>query len=872
MDSGAQPAAFSYVARVPMMAAALGFALGVVVERYIFHPPLFWVIAALLLGACAIVTNRRAPYVSYFAVLTTFVALGGFAALATGLRTSATPKIAEYTTGDPVVITGHLLRDGIIRKSGDNTLDESVDIDVEQVESATGAIAADGGVRLTLYFPRSAYEGDDAAEDDGEQHSPVMPQYRFGQRIRLTAKLRPPMNYRNPGAFDYVSYLSSQKVYALGSAKANTVEVLPGVYGPRWERWRMAARRSVLGQIHRVWPEEQAVLFDAMLIGEHAFLPRSTRDEFQRSGTFHILVVSGMNVGIFAMGLLWLLRRLRAKAWLSVILVLTITCCYALLTDLGAPILRSVLMIAAYQVTRLLYRGRAALNVVGVAALALLAWDPKSIFDPSFQLTFLSVAVIAGVAVPILERTTEPYRRALRRLFTVGYDQAFEPKVAQWRLDLRMIVGRVENLVGRRLARFVVPGVVAFFPAAFELVFVSALMQVALALPMAWYFHRLPARALAANLAVVPLTGALMPASVLAVASSYVSATAAAVPAHIASWALAGITGTVHSLGKSQVSDVRLATPTLVVALVAAIGIALAMLSARRRLAVAVAGLLVMCATSAVLLRPSHVQRREGTLEITAIDVGQGESLLLVTPNGKTLLLDSGGLLGFSRSEFDVGEDVTSSYLWSRGIDHLDAIAFSHPHSDHIGGMRAIVRNFHPKEVWFGAAVNNSGRKALLASCAEYGVQQRLRSAGERFEFGGVNFEVLSPASDIELRPRGEDDESMVLRASVGGTSALLPGDVHKKAEQSLLGRGLHADLLKVPHHGSATSTSPEFLAEVHPQFAVISSGRRNAFRHPRPEVIERLAASKVRTFRTDLFGPVTFYLDGKSVTPSVPR
>lgn len=855
-----------------MMAAAAAFASGILAARYIYHPPWFWLACSALAAMVAILSLRRNLRLSYAAALLLVLCAGAFVSQAHESRKPTQPGILNFTSGDRVVVRGWLMRDGIVRTAKDGWTDESIDVAVESVTTDAGTFPVSGGMRLTLYLPRSAYEAEDSEDDGDAVREPLLPHYLYGQRVELTAKLHPPVNYKNPGAFDYVSYLKTQGIQALGSSKADSVSVLPGFSGSKIERWRTVARRSVLSRIHAIWPEQQALLLDAMLVGERAYLSRDTRDEFQRSGTYHVLVVSGMNVAILAVGVLWFLRRLRAGSELATVITLLLTCGYAMLTDLGAPILRSVLMIAIYQVTRLLYRDGSPLNAVGAAALALLAFDPKSLFDPSFQLTFISVVVIAGVAVPILERTVQPYREALPHLFIIGYDQAVAPKLAQWRIDLRMIIVRLSKLVGSFVARHSVTGILRIGIAAFELATVSALMQVALALPMAWYFHRLPPRALLANLAVVPLTSVLMPSAVVAVVVSYVSTSAAKVVGVIAATALDGITGTVHSLGGVHPADVRIATPTVLVGLIAAGCICAALLLVRRRWYIAIAGVLLLIGSSAYV-RYAHAQNpATGRLEVTAIDVGQGESLLLVTPRGKTLLLDSGGMLGFSRSEFDVGEEVTSAYLWSRGINHLDAIAFSHPHSDHIGGMRAIVRNFHPDEIWYARANDTALRQQLLATCETYGVREKLRHLGERFDFGGVEFEVLSPADDVELKKRQEDDQSMVLRVSFGQSSALLPGDVHKKAEQSLLGSDLKSNLLKIPHHGSNTSTTPEFLEKVHPDFAVISAGTRNQFRHPRPEILKRLSDAHVRTFRTDLFGPVTFYMDGKTLTPSVPR
>lgn len=866
-----------YVARVPMMAAAAAFATGIAAQPYIYHPIWFWTAAALLLGVAALYLHSRMQYVAYGAALVALGCVGAFVAQARDSQPKSAASLIEYANGEPVTLTGVVVRDGVLRTGAFGSPDESLDLQVEQVTTDAGTTVVKGGARLSIFAPaKSSSHWEEDSDDDVEEPSSPLPIFLYGQRLQLTAKLRQPLNYRNPGAFDYVTYLDGLGMQTLGSSKIATVKVLDAQGDSRFQAWCWRARRKVLAQIHKLWSPEQAALFDAMVLGERAFLSRGTRTEFQRSGTYHILVVSGMNVGIFAVALFWLLRRLRAGSELATVLTILLSCGYALLTDLGAPVLRSILMLAIYQVTRLFYRDRAAFNAVGIAALALLVWEPRQVFDPSFQLTFLSVVAIAGICIPLIERTSEPYRAALRHLKIIGYDLAFTPKLAQFRIDVRLIAGRMQRIFGKRLGGWLTTSVPQFALAAYELVLVSATMQVALALPMVWYFHRLPWRSLWANLAVVPLTGVLMPSCVAAVGLRFIHPWLAKLPALVASYSLAGITGTVHFLGSAGAHDVRLAKPEMLTVLLFFAALVLTIFAARRHRLLATVAIGLLCGSTFWMTNARTAQAKGGALQITAIDVGQGESLLIVTPDGKLVLLDSGGMLGFSRSEFDVGEEVTSSYLWNRGIDHLDAVAFSHAHSDHLQGMASIIANFRPRELWMGTDVDNALTRKVEAECRNYGVQLVRRSAGQKFDFGGATFDVLSPARDLVADPRQLDDSSMVLRASFGDTSILLPGDAHKKLEAQLLeaGRsdGLHANVLKVGHHGSATSTSPEFLAAVHPEFALISAGRNNQFRHPRPDVIARLANAHVKIYRTDLFGPVTLILDGKQVTPWVPR
>ena len=686
-----------------------------------------------------------------------------------------------------------------------------------------------------------------------------LPALHYGQLVEADVRVRRPRNYGNPGAFDYQSYMAGQSIYWTASGAADGLRVQPGHCGSAFQKLVMDVRQKSLERIDRLFPDRyQAGLMQAILIGQSYQLQRVWTEDYRSTGTFHALVISGTHVAVLAAFFLFCLRLCFVPQSAAMALTVVAGWIYALVSGWQTPCVRSAAGLTLFLVASYFYRRKRPLNLLAAIAIGYLLADPHQLFDPSFQLTFLAVGFLGAFATPLIQATSGPLAHGLAGLHDTGRDPSLLPRVAQFRIEMRLLV---QTLRAPGLT-ITAPARLLFF--VYEVVAISAIVQLGLALPMVVYFHRLGVSGLSANAFIVPLMGIVVPAGFVAIFTGW-------------HW-VARIVGVLLDVSHRVVSwhagiepNWRVPTPPVWLGIALAVALIGAAFARGRAWRIG-SGMAVALALALLLGHPFRPDVRSGQLEITTIDVGQGDSILVVFPDGKRMLVDGGGIPAFgrqSRAQLDIGEDVVAPYLWGRSFRSVDVVAVSHAHDDHIGGVPALVADFRPRELWTGATPDSPSWEAVRASATRTGTRIHPWTAPAHFEFGGATVEVLAPLPDYAPADSPKNNDSLVLRVRYGRHAFLLSGDVERQIEWGMLdaGESPRADVLKVAHHGSRTSSTDEFLTAVAPTFAIVSAGFENSYGHPHPDILDRLERHRAVVLRTDLDGLITIRSDGRRLT-----
>lgn len=672
----------------------------------------------------------------------------------------------------------------------------------------------------------------------------------FGDAIRLFGRLYWPRGLNNPGGFDYPAFLAARGIYGTASLKdSGSIELVHrgrGIFRTIQD-WRERIRRSF--RTSTTGPG--SAVLQAMVLGEEGDLTDEIRDRFMAAGVTHILSISGSHLGLVALicfGLMrWLMFLLpegmyhrltihadpkKIAAWLTIPPVVF----YAILAGGQVATLRSLIMILSALAAVILDRENGLLYSLAAAALLILIVSPQAVFDISFQLSYISVLTIGSV-------------------------------VTLWN-ELQI---KADGMI-RKLRN-----------SAALLIIISLCTSLAVGPLVAHYFNQVSLAGVISNMIVVPFAGIVVVP--LGLGAGILSLFLHRLPLPgINQFAADLFYGIVSFFSRLPFAEFHPPSPSAPWLLLYSIFLVSAWGCVRARLRFAfkpfqsssgVSKILVTAAAAsgAVLLFlfalsffPGHRAR------VSFIDVGQGDCALVELPSGKNILIDGGGTYD---GRFDIGRRVVAPLLWNKGIRKLDLVILSHPHPDHMNGLAFIIKKFRVSEIWENGQDPGTARyRDFKRLVEERKIPCRVATGeAETAHIGEAEVRVLHPARGFSFPDRKayvtENNHSLVVRVTADGNVFLFPGDIEAGAEDALVrqyGHDLKCDLLKVPHHGSKSSSAEKFVSMTRPAIAVITVGRGNPYRQPSEDVIARYETHGAHVYRTDKHGAIVVAMEKRGL------
>ncbi len=888
------PHKLSFTSR-PLLQLAAALATGILAAEFVSLP----LVGLLVCGGFAFAAASFALLKNWVGPATILVTIA-FSAAGASLqslenRTLPNERIRQLlqqkvlTVGDPVEITGVLRRAPEVTPQG-----LYLELKVQGLSLRNSERDAAGTVMLfaPITEPEKQFEYDEL-------------ELRYGARLRVMTALDRAEKFRNPGVSSFVEYLDQKGLDATGVIKSPLLierledesVLLPLAWLYRW-------RRVLEQQIHSLLSPRTAGVLDAALLGNRHFLSRQVAERFREGGTFHVLVISGLHISFIGGVMFLLARRITSKRALQFALSTTVLWGYALVVGAESSVVRAAVMFTTVAFAPVVARRRDSLNALGGAALILLIVQPGDLFNPSFQLTFLSVLAIAAFAWPLLSGLVEignwrptsitprPPRCPswLRTLSEILFwsERQWQREMTEYSYKYRLFKAPVALILERYwLQRFI--------RYAFGAMVVSASVQLFLLPLLVFYFHRVSFASLLLNIGVGAGMAVL---AVLALAALLVAQLSATLAQPFA--ALANIVGhlIIHSvdlfgaIGMTSLRPPEYSGLPSIIYFLYFLPLALLthllsrwrpFLSTTRRSRWRPVGLAQVIAAAIILLHPFSGAGTNNELRVDFLDVGQGDSVLVSMPDGTTLLVDGGGrpdfLMGsevdgpkaFQPDRRGIGEAVVSEFLWHRGLDTVDYILATHAHADHIDGLSDVARNFRVRAALVGRSPEGDPEYLNFSEAVrERQIPVIMVEAGDVMHFGRARANVLWPPSPAHTDSLSPNDDSVVLRIELGEHSVLLTGDIESRAEIALIkGQLLRSDVVKVPHHGSRSSSTADFVKAVGARYAIISVGQRSIFGHPDQGVVERWRAAGAEVLTTGSSGTITFTTDGREATLS---
>lgn len=644
----------------------------------------------------------------------------------------------------------------------------------------------------------------------------------YGAGVTFEGILIKPGRARNPGGFDYRMYLAQKGVGATLFAYPYAIRKGEEAKGNFLVRTGLNIRKRIVDVIEKSLPEQQAGLLNGMLIGYREGLSEEVRIAFSDAGLMHIMAVSGANVAFMIAPISLLLKLLGIRRKAANLMIMAFLALFVCVTGFEPSVLRAVFMACVVLVSALIYRDPDVFSSIAVSCIIMLTINPAMLFNIGFQLSYAA---------------------------TVGLVMLY-PNISRM-MKHRFIPKTVSGVLGATLAAQA--GVLPVTMIHFNRVSLISVLPNILAAPL---------------LEMITVLGAIMAlvgqfSVFLSRLIGYLNNIFLTAVLYIAKWSASVPYATVTTV-----------TPSLFAAVLyyAVIwflfwyrpmkGIRLNL----RHVSAALSLTAALCLTSSIM---------PGRLEIVFLDVGQGDCAFIRTVSGKTILIDGGGSSSPDK-ESRVGELTVVPFLLDQGILTLDAVIASHAHNDHIQGLTDVLGSIRVRLLVIPSLDDEECFGELLAAAQKKGVSVSRCSSGDVIKIDSSTvIHVLNPDAECRADMDELNNTSLVLKLCYGDTSVLFCGDAENEVEERLVARAaagfstpdlLRADVIKIGHHGSDTSTSEVFLAAVDPEAAIISTGKNN-FGHPSPTVLELLARYDVDYYRTDECGALILKSDGRKIS-----
>lgn len=804
----------------------------------------------------------------------------------------------------------------------ENRINSGDPIEIEGVLQGKPELAA-GGFFLELKTEKAIYKGAEQKVSGKVrlfapvQNEQIAAEYerlnlQFGSKIRVACNLNRENKYLNPGVISQKEILDQIEIDAAAIIKSPLLVEKTGkteTFAPL--AWLFERRQDLIVDFREKFSVSTAGVLIASLLGNKYFLDKQTAEIFREGGTFHVLVISGLHITfIGGLTLLFVQFFTQKRLW-QFLIAATFLWAYSLAVGADVPVVRAAIMFTVLLFSQVIYRRGTLLNSLGACVLILLVWRPADLFTPSFQLTIASVAAIVAMAFPLIEKL-----RAIGS-WSPTAETPFPPNVpvwlkrfcetlywreAVWERDSSRQIWRAKLFKKPYLKWLEKRNLQKPLRYIFEAFLVSTIVQLWLLPLLIVYFHRVTIFGVFLNLW-VGITIALESfAAIIAVFLAQIS-DSIAFPfiklTEFFNWLLLSVPQILnennwaslrlpHYAGASKAIYFLYFLPVLFFAVALykwnpfAISQKSKIQSRRSKLFHRAAASGFFLLSGLIIFHPFSAPPPDGKLHLEFLDVAQGDSIFITFPNGETMLVDGGGKMNFNKiyikneisddSELfepdtqSIGETVVSAILWEKGYDKVDYILATHADADHIQGLSDIAKNFEVKAALFGRTPFDDENFAELYRVLQKREIETIKLAGgDVLTFGDVKIEVLFPSQTDEI---SDNNHSIVLRIVCGERKFLLTGDIEKEAERELLKNPefLRADVIKVAHHGSRTSSTQEFINAVQTNIAVIPVGKDSPFGHPHEEVLERWKNSGARILTTGERGTISISTDGKEL------